>query len=107
MFVYNDDRSIRVARDRVMAQAIVDPAEIRRFAHNLKVFNGDVRADLSSLHTQLLALGDTWRDQEHDRFRTEFEQTVHVLEKFLDIAEEHVPFLLRKAERIEDYLQQR
>jgi len=90
-----------------MAQAIVDPAEIRRFAHNLKVFNGDLRAELSSLHTQLLALGDTWRDQEHDRFTQEFEQTVHVLEKFLEIAEEHVPFLLRKAERIEDYLQQR
>ena len=90
-----------------MAQAIVDPAEIRRFAHNLKVFNGDVRANLSAIHTQLLALGDTWRDQEHDRFTQEFEQTVAVLEKFLEVAEQHVPFLLRKAERIEDYLTQR
>jgi uncharacterized protein YukE len=90
-----------------MAQAIVDPADLRRFAHSLKVFNGDLRADLASLHTQLLALGDTWRDQEHDRFRQEFEQTVAVLEKFLDVADEHVPFLLRKADRIEEYLQQR
>lgn len=90
-----------------MAQAIVDPAEVRRFAHHLKVFSGEVRADLASLHTQLLALGDTWRDQEHDKFTQEFEQTVHVLEKFLDIADEHVPFLLRKADRIEEYLQQR
>jgi uncharacterized protein YukE len=90
-----------------MAQAIVDPAEIRRFAHNLKVFTGDVRGDLSSLHTQLLALGDTWRDQEHERFSQEFEQTVAVLEKFLEVADQHVPFLLRKAERIEDYLSQR
>ena len=90
-----------------MAQAIIDPAELRRFAHALKVFNGDVRGDLSALHTQLLALGDTWRDQEHDRFVQEFEQTVAVLEKFLDVSDEHVPFLLRKAERIEEYLQQR
>jgi uncharacterized protein YukE len=90
-----------------MAQAIVDPAELRRFAHNLKIFNGDVRGDLSALHTQLLALGDTWRDQEHDRFVQEFEETVAVVEKFLDAAEEHVPFLLRKAERIEEYLQQK
>lgn len=90
-----------------MSQAIVDPAELRRFAHNLKVFTGDVRADLSSLHTQLLALGDTWRDQEHDRFTREFEETVNVLEKFLEVADQHVPFLLRKAERIEEYLQQR
>jgi uncharacterized protein YukE len=90
-----------------MAQAIVDPGELRRFAHNLKVFNGDLRADLSSLHSQLLALSDTWRDQEHDRFVQEYEQTMAVLEKFLDISEEHVPFLTRKAERIEEYLQQR
>lgn len=90
-----------------MSQAVVDPAELRRFAHNLKVFNGDVRGDLSSIHSQLLALGDTWRDQEHVRFVQEFEQTVHVLEKFLEVADEHIPFLLRKAERIEDYLQQR
>ena len=90
-----------------MAQAIIDPAELRRFAHALKIFNGDVRGDLSALHTQLLALGDTWRDQEHERFAQEFEQTVTVLEKFLEVADQHVPFLLRKAERIEDYLSQR
>lgn len=90
-----------------MSQAVVDPGELRRFAHSLKVFNGDVRGDLSSIHTQLLALGDTWRDQEHDKFVREFEETVHVLEKFLEVADAHVPFLLRKAERIEDYLQQR
>lgn len=90
-----------------MSQAVVDPVEIRRFAHNLKIFNGDVRANLSSLHSQLLALGDTWRDQEHERFVQEFEQTVAVLEKFLDVADEHVPFLLRKAERIEEYMTQR
>jgi uncharacterized protein YukE len=89
-----------------MAQAIVDPVELRRFAHNLKRFNNEVQTNLSALHGQLLALGDTWRDQEHDRFRQEFEQTVLVLEKFLETAELHIPFLLRKAERIEEYLSQ-
>ena len=90
-----------------MAQAIVDPAELRRFAHNLKRFNGDVQTNLAALHGQLLALGDTWRDQEHERFVAEFEQTMTVLEKFLETGEQHIPFLLRKAERIEDYLTQR
>jgi uncharacterized protein YukE len=89
-----------------MAQAIVDPVELRRFAHNLKRFNNEVQTNLSALHGQLLALGDTWRDQEHDRFRQEFEQTVLVLEKFLETADLHIPFLLRKAERIEEYLSQ-
>lgn len=90
-----------------MAQAIVDPAEMRRFAHNLKRFNTDVSTNLAALHGQLLALGDTWRDQEHGHFLQEFEQTVATLEKFLETADLHIPFLLRKAERIEEYLSQR
>jgi uncharacterized protein YukE len=90
-----------------MAQAIVDPAELRRFAHNLKRFNVDAQTNLAALHGQLLSLGDTWRDQEHERFVAEFDQTIGVLQKFLEIADEHIPYLLRKAERIEEYMSQR
>lgn len=90
-----------------MAQAVVDPDEVRRFASSLKRFNADLQSALSGLHGQLLALGDTWRDQESDRFRSEFEQTAHVIEHFLEVSNEHIPFLLRKAERIEEYLHQR
>ncbi|HEV3385715.1 MAG TPA: WXG100 family type VII secretion target [Gemmata sp.] len=90
-----------------MSQAIVDPAELRRFASNLKRFSADLEAGLAGLHGQLVGLGDSWRDQEHDRFRQEFETTVQVLERFLEVASEHIPFLLRKAERIEEYLTQR
>jgi uncharacterized protein YukE len=90
-----------------MSQAIVDPTEVRRFAQNLKRFNGDLQANLSALHGQLIALGDTWRDQEHDKFREAFEETVHVLERFIEASNLHIPFLTRKAERIEDYLSQR
>ena len=32
---------------------------------------------------------------------------MQVLERFLQVSEEHIPFLLRKAERIEEYMQQR
>lgn len=90
-----------------MSQAIVDPAELRRFAHNLKRFNEDLQGNLTSLHAQMLSLGETWRDQEHLKFVQEFEQTLGMLEHFMNAAGEHIPFLLRKAERIEDYLQQR
>src|SRR5262245_59765054 len=62
----------------LMPQAIADPAELRRFANGLKRFTGDLQAGLSALHGQLTALGDTWRDQEHEKFREEFEQTMHV-----------------------------
>ena len=90
-----------------MAQAIVDPIELRRFAHHLKQFNAELRDRVAALHGQLVALGDTWRDQEHEKFAREFVQTVQVLSQFLTSANEHVPFLVRKAERIEEYLQQR
>ena len=90
-----------------MPQAVGDPGELRRFASSLKRFTADLQANLAGVHGQLLALGDSWRDQEHDRFRAEFEQTIAVLERFGEVSAEHITFLLRKAERLEDYLSQR
>ena len=90
-----------------MPQAVVDPAEVRRFASNLKRFNSDLQTGLGSIHGQMVGLGDTWRDQEHEKFREQFEETMKVLARFIESANEHIPFLLRKAERIEDYLLQR
>jgi len=90
-----------------MPQAVVDPAELRRFAHNLKRFNAELQTGLSALHGQMVGLGDTWRDQEHKKFAEEFDQTMKVLARFIEASTEHIPFLLRKAERIEEYLQQR
>lgn len=90
-----------------MAQAIVDPAELRRFANNLKKFNTELQERMSSLAAQLHALSATWRDQEHKKFVEEFEEQMKAISRYVDITNEHAPFLLRKAERIEEYLQQR
>src|SRR5262245_51611245 len=90
-----------------MPQAIVDPGELRRFAHTLKKFNADMQHGMNVLHGQLATLGDTWRDQEHQKFREEFEETLRVVSRFVAACELHIPFLLRKAERVEDYLSQR
>ncbi len=90
-----------------MPQAIVDPDELRRFAQNLKQFNTELRERMAALHGQFVNLGDTWRDQEHDKFGEQFEQTLRVMESFVESADQHIPFLFRKAERIEEYLQQR
>jgi uncharacterized protein YukE len=90
-----------------MAQAIVDPEELRRFAHNLKQFNTELFNRLSVLHGQLVGLGNTWRDKENEKFTQEFEQTMIVLKRFIEAANLHIPFLLRKAERVDDYLKQR
>ena len=90
-----------------MAQAVVNPEELRRFAAQLKRFNNDMLTNLTTLHGQLAGLGQTWRDREHDKFCEEFEQTLQVVKRFVDSTNQHIPFLLRKAERIEEYLQQR
>jgi uncharacterized protein YukE len=89
-----------------MAKAIVDPGELRRFAHSMKQFNVELRDRLATLYGQFVGLGDTWRDQEHEKFVEEFQQTLHVVEAFVEIADQHIPFLLRKADRVDEYLQQ-
>ena len=90
-----------------MSRAIVDPAELRRFAHQLKHFNNELLHQMAALQGQFASLGDTWRDQEHEKFAHEFTQTMQVVARFVETANQQVPFLLRKAERIEEYLQQR
>lgn len=90
-----------------MPQAIVDPEELRRFAQNLKQFNNELQNQLAMLHGQLVGLGSTWRDQEHVKFTEEFEQTMQAIARFVEAADRHIPFLMRKADRAEEYLQQR
>ena len=90
-----------------MSKAIVDPAELRRFAQNLKNFNNEVGRQLSVLQGQFAGLGDSWRDQEHENFAGQFSETVQVLSRFMEASQLHIHFLLRKAERIDEYLQQR
>jgi uncharacterized protein YukE len=90
-----------------MSQAIVDPNELRRFAMMLKKFNAELEGGLNSLSAQLQGLSATWRDQEHKKFVDDFEQHIKAIARTIEATNEHVPFLVRKAERIEDYLSQR
>ena len=90
-----------------MAQAIMDPEEVRRFAEELKRFNTDLQTRMAALQARFAALGDSWQDQEHLKFSEEFKQTLKALRKFVEISNQHAPYLLRKAQRIEEYLDQR
>jgi uncharacterized protein YukE len=90
-----------------MAQAIVDPDELRRFARQLERFNHDLQNQMQVLRGQLKNLGETWRDQEHQKFVGQFDETMISLGRFVDASHEQIPILLRKAERIEEYLRQR
>lgn len=90
-----------------MAQAIMDPERVRRFAEELKRFNTDLQDKIASLQARFAALGDTWQDEEHAKFAEEFRQTMKTLKKFVEISNHQTPYLLRKAQRIEEYLNQR
>ena len=90
-----------------MPQAIVDPEELRRFALSLKKFSTDVQDRIKSLSGQMAGLERTWRDQEQKKFSEEFEQQIQVFGRLVEVIDAHVPYLMRKAEIIEEYLQQR
>jgi uncharacterized protein YukE len=88
-----------------MAQAIVDPEQLRQFATLLKRFSQQVRESTTTLTQAQARLADSWRDQEHNRFAAEFEEQIRMVHKLLEASEKHVPYLLKKAEIIEQYLQ--
>ena len=52
-------------------------------------------------------VASTWRDQEQRKFTEAFEQTSKALANFLEASHEHVKFLGKKAQHIEEYLKQR
>lgn len=90
-----------------MAQAIANPEELRAFALKLKQFNNTLSEQASMLAAQLETLSTSWRDQENAKFTEEFKDHMRLLAAFVDANNQHVPYLLRKAERLEEYLQQR
>lgn len=88
-------------------QAIVKPEDLRKFVSQLKVFNQNLDSSTKKIQGHFKSLGSTWRDQEQRRFAQEFEQTMKVLKRFNELSEKHIPFLLKKAQKAEDYLRQR
>jgi WXG100 family type VII secretion target len=90
-----------------MAQAHVDPAELRRFARDLTRFRDELQTLLGGLHSSMRNLEKTWRDQEQRKFAEEFDETTKTLRRFLESAERHVQLLHQRAGHVEEYLQQR
>lgn len=90
-----------------MPQVVVDPEELTRFAQNLKQFNEQLKQSSSRLDAQFKQLGSSWQDQEHQKFAQEYQQTMKVIGQFLRNSEQYIPFLLKKAQRVREYLNQR
>ncbi len=93
--------------ETIMAQAIMDPEQVRRFAEELKRFNADLQDKVASLQVRFSAAGGLQRDEAREVCRAEFKQTIKALKKFVEVSNQQTPYLLRKAQRIEEYLNQR
>lgn len=85
----------------------MDPDEVRRFAEELKRFNEEIQSRSAGLQARFGSLSQTWKDQEHQKFAEEFTTTMKALKKFIEVSNVHTPYLMRKAQRIEEYLEQR
>jgi uncharacterized protein YukE len=90
-----------------MPQAIANPEDLRQFALQLKQFNNTLTDQATMLAARLEDLSKSWRDQENRKFTEEFQQHMRLLAQFAEANNQHIPYLLRKAERLEEYLQQR
>lgn len=89
-----------------MVQAIIDPQEVRRFASNLKNYSDSLMEQTTRIRTRFTELGETWRDQEYQKFAAEFQQTAESIARFYGRCAEYIPYLQRKAEAAEHYLHQ-
>ena len=85
---------------------IVDSEELDRFANHLRTFNTNLQSSMQQLNAQFRHLGDLWKDQEHQKFAQEFEQTMRIMSHFIQVSDRHIPFLHRKAQRVRDYIEQ-
>lgn len=90
-----------------MPQAIANPEELRAFAQKLKQFNTTLADQATMLANQLEAMSVSWRDQENAKFTEQFHEHLRLLSQFIDANNRHIPYLMRKAERLDEYLQQR
>ena len=90
-----------------MPQAIADPEELKRFANLLKQFNTDLIDRTNSLAGHLESLSVTWRDQENKKFAEQFTEQRKGITRLVEVNNAYIPFLVRKAARLEEYLQQR
>ncbi len=90
-----------------MAQAIMDPEEVRRFAKELKRFNDDVQTRAAALSRALVPwrqLAGSGAREVCGRIRRDDESAQEIRG---DGGETHSPYLLRKQRMQREYLNQR
>ena len=69
--------------------------------HNPHV-NDQLRESTARLNAGFSRLSDTWRDQGHQKFAQEYQQTMRVLTQFMHSADAQIPFSQQRAQRLRE-----
>ena len=89
-----------------MAQAIMVPRRGSPLRKRIEAFQRGYPGTLRLPAGAVCRAQQHVEGQEHGKFAEEFVTTMKVLKKFMEVSEKHTPYLLRKAQRIEQYLDQ-
>lgn len=87
-----------------MSKAVVDPEQLRQFAAHLHRFSEEMKQRSAGLASQMNQLEQTWRDEQQRKFSEEFTLQMQQMARLIQTTEQHVPYLMRKAEQIDAYL---
>ena len=86
-----------------MNQAVVDPEQLRQFAGHLHRFADELQQRAAGIASQMNQLEQTWRDEQQRKFAAEFSEQMRQMTRLIKTTEQHVPYLMRKAEQIDAY----
>lgn len=90
-----------------MPQVIIDPDEARNFANYLEQTIDAIRSQKSSVTSDFDSLNEVWRDHKYDKFSKIFFDAATKIDSFINMAENYVDYLRRKAEKADRYLEDR
>jgi hypothetical protein len=80
-----------------------NPLELRSFARNLEGFTSLIEDVRENILRDLDRLGDTWQDEQFQRFCDSFGRVYRLLEQFIPEAKQVVPKLREDAGTIEEF----
>jgi hypothetical protein len=85
-----------------MARVHVEPEDLREFASGIRKYLDIIESETNSLKIQFDRL--EWDDPKTKQFEEKLEDLLRMLEFFREGAEEQIPYLIRQAETLEEYL---
>jgi hypothetical protein len=92
--------------DKMSNEAMIaDLEELRRFIQAFRAYLGELGDSVSRIESHFRDLGETWRDQEYDRLREEWEGTSRAILHYLNRGEDYTAYLDAKAEKIREFLE--